>query len=327
MGLRLEPQLTLRILASKLWAVLVCLLLLHLLIWYHIVAATSILGTYISPTLAHNLAGAFSRVFWKIAAFFQHANDVHVSVTGDRIVALSALVVCNHQSLADYFLLEQLAKSSTGHVRPRVNFFTWYAVWQIPTVKTWLNMVLCDENWELSKLLCESAFLKILASEAPQWVVVFPEVNIWTPTAAYQQRMQAKKYYLPYYDHTLYPRYPGLSNAVCTLGTKTNIKFSHAYNVTIFYHTKRPPTLLQVFGSPTKICVTIDVKALPFNSIPQRKAKLEKWLERTWLEKDKQLAAMKRNDGLRKPDKPTHNFLLDTPLASVFPLTRPASHG
>ncbi|OBA23025.1 hypothetical protein METBIDRAFT_25730, partial [Metschnikowia bicuspidata var. bicuspidata NRRL YB-4993] len=216
-------------------------------------------------------------------------NKVQLTVTGDALVPESALVVCNHQSLADYFFMTLLAERCPGGLVPQVSFFTWYSVWRVPTVRTLLNVVLCDENWELSSLLCRSAFSPVRASEAPQWVVLFPEVNIWTPSAAYQQRLQAKKYCLPYYDHTLYPRYPGLLNAVGTLGNRTNIKFARVYNLTILYHSRKPPSLLQLFASTEKIAVTIDVRAMRLSSIPHRKAKLERWLEKTWLDKDRQL--------------------------------------
>lgn len=326
MGLRPRPEPTLRRIAYRAWSIFVCFLLLRILFWYHVMSVFLSALSYLTPVGAHKLERICTEFFWRATAFFVRLNNVKVTVTGDPLVPESAVVVCNHQSLVDYFLMVHLAQTTPG-LAPEVNFFTWYALWRVPSLRTVLNVALCDENWELSRLLCQTVFQKVVVAEAPQWVVLFPEVNIWTPAAAYLQRLQAQKYYLPYHDHTLYARYPGLLNAVNTLGSRAHIKFLHMYNVTVLFHGAQPPSLLDLFALAEQITVTIDVRVTPLKSVPQKKAKLEKWLEKTWLEKDKRMATMKRDLGMRRPATRPQNPFWDVPVAKLLPPTRLASRG
>lgn len=186
----------------------------------------------------------------------------------------------------------------------------------MPTIKTVFNMARCDENWELSEKWCTKIFSRVMMSESPEWVILFPEVNIFTPAGSYLQRAQSERYFLPYLDHTLYPRFSGLYNTMQMV--RKSIKFSTIYDLTIMYD-KEPPTLLQLFACPGSITISIHVKATSIARIPERRSKLERWLEKAWVDKEKLLAARSKS---REMDdiNPESQLILDVPLSSIFNL-------
>lgn len=242
---------------------------------------------------------------------------MNLVVTGDPIIPESAIVICNHQSLADYLLLVHISRSC-GTIHPQANFFTWFSLWRVPTIKTLFNMFRCDENWELSKSWSDEIFKRIMVSEAPEWVILFPEVNIFTPATSYLQNLQSEKYFLPKFTEVLYPRFSGLQNTVQALDIATSVKFTRLYDITINYD--HQISLLAIFSNAKPINVKVHVKARNLNRFPHKRAKVEKWLEKTWMEKEKQVLAMKF-----LPKEPTseNSLLLEAPLTAIGTL---ASH-
>lgn len=236
---------------------------------------------------------------------------MNILVTGDQILPESAIVISNHQSVADYLLLVYLSRTC-GTIHPQTNFFTWYSLWRVPTIKTLLNMFRCDENWELSKSWTDLIFKRVVTSEAPEWIVLFPEVNILTPATSYLQNLQSEKYYLPKFTEVLYPRFSGLQNASRALNITSSEKFSKLYDLSINYSHK--VSLLAIFSNAKSIEVKIHVRARNLNRFPQKRAKIEKWLEKVWIEKEKQVHNMSFQQ-----DQPTGEILLvlDMPLTSI----------
>lgn len=232
-------------------------------------------------------------------------------MSGDQIIPESAIVICNHQSLADYLLLVHLSRSC-GSIHPQANFFTWFSLWRVPTIKTLFNMFRCDENWELSKSWTDEIFKRVVVSEAPEWVILLPEVNIFTPATSYLQNLQSEKYYLPEFTEVLYPRFSGLQNTIQALNISSSVKFTKLYDITINYN--QHISLLATFSNAKPIKVSIHIKARNLNRLPQKRAKVEKWLEKIWIEKEKQVQAMNF-----VPNEPTNEItlILDMPLTAM----------
>ena len=117
------------------------------------------------------------------------------------------MVVSNHASLADCFVIHYLSRMSIlgddySPMRqceqfslPIINFFSWFLVWRVPTVKILLHMLKSDENWELELKSLSFVFSRLLRSKFSEWVVLFPEVNIWTPNGAALQGQVSNKYF------------------------------------------------------------------------------------------------------------------------------------
>lgn len=184
---------------------------------------------------------------------------------------------------------------------------------EVPTLRTFFNLAKCDENWELDSLLCEKLFKPIFESGVPEWIVLFPEVNIWTQEDSNLVKKQCQKYFLPNLENVLYPRFSGFYNVMSTFDTNPN-KFTRLYDITISYTRKiepfgevelrdhlpipiTPPSLLEFFttnsDSGRNLEVNIHVKSKLLSRIPTKRRKIEKWLEKSWMEKDRILALQK----------------------------------
>lgn len=231
-------------------------------------------------------------------------NHVEFNISGDSITSESAIFISNHQSLVDHIAINQLARYSyftnNDLEIPMVNFFTWFLVWKTPTVRILLNLAKNDENWELDHQLSEVFFNKLITSKKTEWLVLFPEVNIFTSESSQLQKIQSQKFYLPVFNNLLYPRFSGLFNVVSTIKTNGNYKFNKLYDLTISYYKLGEsnekiyfcPSLLEIFSSNEKIFINIDVKFKNLTRVSNNRNKLEKWLEKTWIEKDHALGAL-----------------------------------
>lgn len=265
----------------------------------------------------------------------QELNGVKFVISGDEVNADSAVLISNHKSLADHIAMAYLARRSNsadptnadmkqpifGNLTlPRINFFSWFRLWKVPSLGVLFNLAKCDENWQLEKSLSDLVFSNLLKSKIPEWIILFPEVNIWTPEDSKLQQKQSEKYFLPVLENVLYPRFSAFYNVISALNNKEHFKFTKLYDLTILYQMEtllmpednigndlvslpnRPsadyfvsPTLLQIFSSEFSITVHINVKTKQLARIPKKKNKMEKWLENSWVDKDTLLEQSKVN--------------------------------
>lgn len=292
LGLKVQPNPTLQSVLFKCRGYAILVFLFLILANYHVLSAVLSTTAIFFPQFAESTKRLCSVLFWDLTIYLALFNEVDIQVTGDSMKPESALIISNHQSLADHVIVAWLARSLRKHhlikkfnLVPQVNFFTWFNLWRLPSIKTLYNIVKSDENWELLALHCERLFNRVIkTSTSAEWVVVFPEVNVWTALAAHLQQIQAQQYFLPYLDQVLYPRYSSLFNTVTQLNTTKQTKFVRAYNISITYSS--PPTLLSFFSSPEKLSVLVHVKEEQIAKIPKKKPKFDKWLEMEWIEKD-----------------------------------------
>lgn len=210
----------------------------------------------------------------------------------------------SHDSLNDHLFL------------PRINFFTWFKIWRVPSFRVLYNIAKCDENWELEQNFSERAFSCLVRSKLPEWIILFPEVNIWTEENHSLQECQCKKFFLPNLRHLLYPRFSGFYNVLSTLKKKKCYKYTKLYDLTLLYENRATaqssqdgiknsllqkhileqkfssPTLRSIFSSNYETIVHVLIKTKQLNRIPSRRNKMEKWLEKNWIAKDKTLEKM-----------------------------------
>lgn len=236
-------------------------------------------------------------------------------IFGDTTDSTPAVVISNHASFADCFVIQYLSRISVlgdqfNPLQPReqfslpiINFFSWFLVWRVPTLKILLHMLKCDENWELDEKSLSFVFSRLMRSKFCEWVVLFPEVNIWSPTGSALQKQVSEKYYLPKFNHLLYPRFSAFYNIITALQQFESHPYLNLYDVTIVYYrqtdrnggTKNytPPRLLDIFASSEPITVVIYVKIRPVSRIPAQRKKLEKYLEHLWQHKEKIITELK----------------------------------
>lgn len=184
-------------------------------------------------------------------------------------------------------------------------------------------MTKCDENWELEKQLSDVFFNKVLSSKNVEWIVMFPEVNIWSQNDYSLHRQQSEKYYLPILENLLYPRFSSFYNLISTFHNKKVNQFSNLYDVTILYQRPlkpgtyspfTPPTLLQIFSSQEPISVTIHIKSRLLSRVPGKRKRLERWLEHEWVSKDRLITQICNNSEV---EESTNTSIIDIPLSSI----------
>ncbi|EAZ63020.2 predicted protein, partial [Scheffersomyces stipitis CBS 6054] len=187
---------------------------------------------------------------------------------------------------------------------PEINFFSWFLLWKVPNIRLLLNFAKCDENWELEDDLICSVFEKTMSSKFPQWIVLFPEVNIWSQENAYLQKIQSEKYFLPILSNLLYPRFSGFFNAVHAIKSASTYRFNELLDITIAYQSSEireddskiyTPTLMEIFASESQITVTINISTKPISRIPIKRMKLERYLEHVWRSKDELLSQLQES--------------------------------
>ncbi|GME69100.1 unnamed protein product [[Candida] boidinii] len=200
---------------------------------------------------------------------------------------------------------------------PIIKFFTWFSIWSIPNFKLMKNILLVDENWELSTNLNFEIFNELikltklaksdlnLQNMKPIWLILFPEVNIFSKRDYYLQSELIEKYYLPKLNNLLYPRYSGIYNTIKALNYSN---FSKLLDITIIYYRINKQNGDLIFQSPNlieilfnnlpngyKYNVLINVREKNLNKISDKRAKLEKWLERRWVKKDTIIENLKKD--------------------------------
>lgn len=111
-------------------------------------------------------------------------------------------------------------------------------------------------------------------------------------------------------ENVLYPRFSGAFNVMSVLDGTPN-KFTRLYDVTITYSkvtTEEPfgsheinsnmysftaPSLLDTFTLTSPLNVNVHLKSSLLSTVPVKRHKLEKWLEKTWVKKDRLIALQK----------------------------------
>lgn len=318
-------------------------ILLTYLWQYQKLSAVCSIAAYLIPQTSESIKRLISYQFWNFCFYLMYVNGVEFAISGDELEGESSLVISNHQSLVDYIVMTYLAKvsvqdkdfkySSSDSLlwTPRVNFFTWFSLWRMPSLKILFNMMQCDENWELEDSLNNSTLSKVFQKKSLEWVVLFPEINIFTPSNKFLQTRHSEKYFLPVFDNLLYPRFSALYNAVQYMHSTGDFKLTKLYDITISYQkiprskdqsmlqTDTPVTLIDIFASRHKIVINIHVKTRMITRIPLKRKKLEKWLEKVWLEKDKLLQKMQNLSSNESTFNPLA-LMLATPTQLASPM-------
>jgi hypothetical protein len=197
-------------------------------------------------------------------------------------------------------------KSLSTLLIPKVKFFTWFKIWNIPTIEVFKHISQSDENWELDGETLVSTFHKFLDSPISntQWLTLFPEVNIFDEKNLRKQNIFGEKHYLPSFENVLYPRFGAFSNAI---GGLYRTKFTRLYDVTLIYYSKnkltneiidfKAPSLLNILGirdNNVEIIILIHVAGKFLSRVPLKRNRLEKFLENRWIKKDKLIQKLKK---------------------------------
>lgn len=226
-----------------------------------------------------------------------------MQITGDSFASVeSALVVANHRLLADFiviaYLLKLVSQDSVGS--PRLNFITWATLWRVPGVRLFLSMLSVNENWFMDEATTEAQLAKLdtflsnpdASTFLPEWLVVFPEVTIYSSIDLLAQRHLLERYLSPRLENVLYPRL-ALFRGVTSGIRRLDMEIDKMYSVTMVYFSKSlgqsvTPTLLGFISQcPSDVVVRVHVRARPLDKVPVKERKMDRWLENEWVERDR----------------------------------------
>lgn len=267
-------------------------------------------GFFISESTVVRIKESVVQGFWGTLIYLINKRKIKIIVGGLDLndgVKLNnqlknSIIISNHRSLFDFILiyyLKSLVEKKTND-QIKLSFFNWNLLWRVPTIKNIVELLRNDENWRLDLLLLESKISNLTKYFKNNWVVHFPEVNIFTERNLYLQNQQVDQFYLPKLDKLLYPRFDNFSNIISVVNSNQNSSIQNIIDLTILYYnpiknTFSSPSLLEILSlKQPYFIISIDVKVKPIYKLPTKQRKLEKWLENLWCEKDKTIELMQK---------------------------------
>ncbi|KAI0482315.1 1-acyl-sn-glycerol-3-phosphate acyltransferase [Xylariaceae sp. FL0804] len=248
-----------------------------------------------APNLAYRLSSWIAGSVWRwVQNIFQHCNGAEIRFYGDSLPRKeSAIVVSNHVSWTDFYMIQALALRAgmLGHCR-------WFAKIQLRVVPflgwgLWaMGMPMVSRNWMHDSRELERVFSGIVDGKWPTWLISFSEATRYTPKKYEESKVWCKQNGRPQPQHLLYPRTRGFVTTVqhlrkaphvkavydLTIGYQRNKRFLEAPNM---WQTLKLPSISRRYGWKFHVLA----RRYPLEELPHEDEKLAKWLEQRWVEK------------------------------------------
>lgn len=223
-------------------------------------------------------------------------------MSGDDIPSNeSALVISNHLSYSDFYLIHALA--SRRNMLGRCRYFAKKELKYVP-ILGWtlilMDMIMVTRNWMRDRSELKRVFDPIKTQKLPIWLVTYCEGTRYTPEKSTASQEFCKSRGKQPLDLVLYPRHKGFYT---TLTQFRDSHVRHVYDFTLVYHNKTanqiqlPPTPVETHSSgdlSRHYKFHIHVRRFAIADIPDDEEAVTKWLEDRWIDKDRLLTDMKR---------------------------------
>lgn len=225
--------------------------------------------------------------WWGICVLWaRHILRIHVEILGDaQCIKESAIIIINHQSMADVPVLMDLALKH--HSLGDMKCFVKRSLLKVPGMG-WgmaiLEFPFLKRNWEADKENIHQIFARILQDKIPIWMMSFVEGTRLRPHKLARSQEYAKKAGLFHPENVLIPRTKGFVVTVQQLREHVQA----VYDITIVYQ-KGVPSLWQ-FASGEAPLIKVRIKRYPVAALPESEEDLSDWLMRVFEEKNRFLA-------------------------------------
>jgi len=257
--------------------------------------------SYLFPNWVYDASSfvAFTNWNW-IQCIFEVFNGGKITISGDVLPeGESAIVVANHVSWTDFYMIQALAVRAGMLGRCR-----WFAKIELRWVPLlgwgiWaMGMPMVSRKWTKDKKELDRVFAGITVRKWPTWLISFSEATRYTPKKAEDTRAWCKANDRPIPKHLLYPRTKGFVTTVQHLRKAKHV--AAVYDMTIAYEHNHKfleaPTIWESLSCPDLsgkrgYRFHVDVKRFPLVDLPESDAELAKWLETRWMEKGEFLEA------------------------------------
>ncbi len=206
-----------------------------------------------------------------------------VRFTGDAMKTHeNAIVIANHQSMADIVVLIFAAKrvDMVGHMKWLVKDVVKY----VPGVgwgMLFLDCIFLKRNWAKDEKSVRETFGRVVKNKLPVWLVSFPEGTRATAPKLERSRRYALNKGLVPTEHVMIPRTKGFTASFA--GMREHV--TAVYSFTIRYHDPKHEVWDLLCGRVKR--VSVHVKRLGVETFPTDEAGLAAWLGEEFREKDR----------------------------------------
>jgi 1-acyl-sn-glycerol-3-phosphate acyltransferase len=214
-----------------------------------------------------------------------HLIGVKVVFTGDDVPKQEkAIVICNHQGMADilFLICFALTKDCSSHIKWMLKDVLKY----VPGVgwgMLFLESIFLKRNWADDSDKIKQTFSNIVDGNLPIWMLSFPEGTRIKPAKKAANDAFAKEKGLKPTQHVLFPRTKGFAAAI--EGLRGHVQA--LYSVTIGYHGKVPGLVAAIRGDVP--IVHMHIERFPIEEIPEDPLAQSQWLMDEFYKKDRLL--------------------------------------
>lgn len=228
----------------------------------------------------------FADRYWAYLVYMvETVNGIEVTFSGDELpVDDNALLIPNHQNIADIPILLSLAKR-----KQRLGDMKWFMKSIIKFIPgpgfgmLFLDGIFLKRNWLDDESMIKRTFAKIHRFNVPIWLVSFLEGTRITPEKLKASQAFAKSRGLRVPERVMVPRTKGFVATIHGLKSHLNA----IYDITIAYPEGIPTLWQMIMGDVKKVAV--HVRRTPIDALPESDKGLEAWVMDCFLGKEKLL--------------------------------------
>ncbi|KIX01858.1 uncharacterized protein Z518_09585 [Rhinocladiella mackenziei CBS 650.93] len=192
--------------------------------------------SFVAPTAAYHISSRLADLVWRgIQFIFTRVNGAQISVSGTPLPPKeSAIVVSNHVSWADFYLIQHLAIGS--FMLSRCRYFAKQQLKWVPFLGwgLWvMGMPLISRRWNKDQKELDRVFRGPKVYQWPIWLISYSEATRYTAQKYLETVQWCQAHGKPIPRYTLYPRTKGFVTAVKALGTSSSVKA--VYDLTLAY--------------------------------------------------------------------------------------------
>jgi len=239
-----------------------------------------------SRTLFRRANREIANAWWSACDLWsEHWWNIEIRITGDEIpVEENALVVSNHQTMADITTLFRFARSK--HRLGDLKWFVKDPLKYIPGIgwgMVFLDCVFLKRDWKSDRTHLDQTLSRFKEDNIPIWTISFVEGTRIRPHKLARSQEYARAQGLEPLNHLLMPRHKGFVASVQGLRGHLDA----VYDATIGYE-QAVPSLWQWAQGYVKR-VNVHVKRHSVTELPMDDEGLQGWLYTRFLEKDERL--------------------------------------
>lgn len=241
-----------------------------------------------SPKAFRWLNWLMADLYWGyLVLIMERLNGVQPVFTGDELPKNeNAMIICNHQNIADIPALMSLAAR-----HGRLGDMKWFVKDIIKYIPgpgwgmLFLDCIFLKRNWLSDRARIEATFHNIVQHRVSIWLISFLEGTRITPEKLARSHKFAERRQLPKTDYVMVPRTKGFVASLQGLEGHLDA----VYNVTIAYPNGIPSMWQLILGDVQRFAV--DVIRTPVSALPKDGKELEQWVYDVYVEKDRKLKA------------------------------------